>query len=1518
MSSDHSERSRAYMYRNQSKEEMLAFTGAYLMAACMKHSDPNVYRLYEGKTVDDAADRLSANTALFAIIIGMIDDHSLVTTLATMCKGEGQDALQAIKDEWEDGDADDKESNAHKAYYSTLFPCKLTADTTPEDFTASCNLLHTARTELSSTNRRITNEAHAANLIDWVGDIDAEYKTDVKFAFLSKTADQKRDHKFVQKTLTTVIRHRSNKVNSSNDKTSGIDVKTLKMAIKSDPSLLDDPDIRRMMGKQDDVEKKFEKKKCPKCGDIHWVNLLHPENCMTYMRACGKTPVKWDEKPADLRKKIDEKAEQLKKDLKGKDPKIALVRAQSPTSQTVEKSAGHTHLVLRLKSPASTVVQKPSIIYVDSQGGTEFPYHFIKDLHLFDHIDTSHPTVSIGGVIGQDAHRAKSQGLGSCTVDILTSGKPVTVKLDQCLYVPDLDDNIFNVWHGWHSHRVRCRFEDEPHVQFADGDTVAMLSDYTLRVVKHEQIEVRALDASVINRGKYGKTHIDAQSMSPMVKAEFELALQQLNDPAPDRAKALHNVMDNVPKILSKANYNNTATDARMLANAVALPAPESKTPMADRVGALTQMDGWDAGCNSLLGNRYMMDFVDAHSGDIDLYFAKKKSEFPSCTERYFLNLLQDCPEAIEKGGVLYSDNEKVLVSKEMKSVATKFKRTTETSIQYRATTNSLAETGFRLVPNEMRKIYVRTGVPKEFWEFVALEARRLLRWCRVRDGKTPGEIRTGTRADFNKFKDSTFGCRVIARIPVPWRENKHVPRSVSAVNLGRARNQPGYHIWCAEYGFMTSSDVTFFQHIFPFKTGTVTLRGSPAPSAGVAASMLAGPGGAPPPPAPGGPPPDDDDGDDGGFRDLHADGDGAVILPGGEVVQVDDDNDDDEVASLGDGDDSDDEDDDSGDSQRLDDEDSTNSERDGGSYVESSSGSVGRTKVLGRCMKVTALIDDAHEAILKHTSDRIEDHIAKIMGVKATKSRQSDPGWIPPPWFDLNSIRDEDIRDTWLAPDLAEIEGVVDKHHCAEEVTLDSLSTEQKNKIIGCLTPRVVKRSGKKKSRVVSRGDQMVQGVHYQRSHSPTIMHVSLRFLFALAAALNLKIIGGDFSQAYINADLPESEWYHMWPPKSARQYDADGKRLVWLVKKSLYGGKNAGRNWYLLLKDYLIEQGFEQCYCEPCVFFKRTDKGLLIIGAYVDDLVTLYSNEEEMQAVYADIRTRFDFTPQEPLSDICGIEVSENSEHIVLKLCNYITKMADSFLPAEKRSKAAHTPALESLPRLVDIALDQEPSNIDPKLLRRYRAIVGSILFASTTVRADIAYAAGMLSRAMSRPTPALLAAAERVVQYLYTTRDIGIHYSRNTEIKIEGSSDSDWAVRCSTSGYAFFVSNAIVAYLSKKQPTIAMSSAQAEIYAASLAGLEATFLVGFLHQVTGRDVTPVDIGVDSKAANDLSQDFVSNQRVRHFERRQLKIRELVERALVHVKSIGTSENVSDIFTKPLSKPVFEKHRRTLLNCG
>ena len=73
--------------------------------------------------------------------------------------------------------------------------------------------------------------------------------------------------------------------------------------------------------------------------------------------------------------------------------------------------------------------------------------------------------------------------------------------------------------------------------------------------------------------------------------------------------------------------------------------------------------------------------------------------------------------------------------------------------------------------------------------------------------------------------------------------------------------------------------------------------------------------------------------------------------------------------------------------------------------------------------------------------------------------------------------------------------------------------------------------------------------------------------------------------------------------------------------------------------------------------------------------------------------------------------------------------------------------------------------------------------------------------------------------------------------------------------------------------------------------------------------------DLYVDNKGAIDMSRDYISNERTKHIERRHLKVRELVEDAVINVKYIATHLNVADIFTKPLARQSFQKHRAALM---
>ena len=119
-----------------------------------------------------------------------------------------------------------------------------------------------------------------------------------------------------------------------------------------------------------------------------------------------------------------------------------------------------------------------------------------------------------------------------------------------------------------------------------------------------------------------------------------------------------------------------------------------------------------------------------------------------------------------------------------------------------------------------------------------------------------------------------------------------------------------------------------------------------------------------------------------------------------------------------------------------------------------------------------------------------------------------------------------------------------------------------------------------------------------------------------------------------------------------------------------------------------------------------------------------------------------------------------------------------------------------------------------------------MGALLYCATQTRPDVAYAVGMLCRAMFRPTEALYLDAVCVLCYLHRTRHLGLTYRPDQE-DVAGFSDSDWATQRSTIGWIFRLSSAAISWGSHLQPSVALSSCEAEIMAASEAAKEGVFL-------------------------------------------------------------------------------------------
>jgi hypothetical protein len=143
----------------------------------------------------------------------------------------------------------------------------------------------------------------------------------------------------------------------------------------------------------------------------------------------------------------------------------------------------------------------------------------------------------------------------------------------------------------------------------------------------------------------------------------------------------------------------------------------------------------------------------------------------------------------------------------------------------------------------------------------------------------------------------------------------------------------------------------------------------------------------------------------------------------------------------------------------------------------------------------------------------------------------------------------------------------------------------------------------------------------------------------------------------------------------------------------------------------------------------------------------------------------------------------------------------------------------------------------------------------------------------------------------------------------------------------GYCYSVSSGVISWLSRRQVTVAGSSTEAEYVAASEASCEAVWLHCLLDQleILPSGATPVytkgdfDGGAtplfcDNNGTIALSFNQAFHARVKHIDVQYHFIREQVEAHKIIVKRVPSADNLADIFTKPLGRIPFEKHRAHL----
>ena len=151
----------------------------------------------------------------------------------------------------------------------------------------------------------------------------------------------------------------------------------------------------------------------------------------------------------------------------------------------------------------------------------------------------------------------------------------------------------------------------------------------------------------------------------------------------------------------------------------------------------------------------------------------------------------------------------------------------------------------------------------------------------------------------------------------------------------------------------------------------------------------------------------------------------------------------------------------------------------------------------------------------------------------------------------------------------------------------------------------------------------------------------------------------------------------------------------------------------------------------------------------------------------------------------------------------------------------------------------------------------------------------------------------------------------------MSLAGFFDSDWTGnaddRKSTTSGCFYVGANLVAWISKKENFVSLSTAEAEYIAAGSCCSQLLWMKKVLTDYGISQDTMV-VYYDNSNVIDISKNLVQHSKTKHIEIRYHFIRDLIEREIVCLEYIPTERQNADIFTKPLDRSKFETLRQVI----
>lgn len=387
---------------------------------------------------------------------------------------------------------------------------------------------------------------------------------------------------------------------------------------------------------------------------------------------------------------------------------------------------------------------------------------------------------------------------------------------------------------------------------------------------------------------------------------------------------------------------------------------------------------------------------------------------------------------------------------------------------------------------------------------------------------------------------------------------------------------------------------------------------------------------------------------------------------------------------------------------------------------------------------------------------------------------------------------------------------------------------------------------------------------------------------------------------------------------PPGIRTSPTDGPKVCRLLK-SIYGLKQASRQWYAKFTAALLEIGFRQSWHDYALFTLRHHSTVVAVLLYVDDMLITGNSESAIAQVKSHLSSRFHMKDLGQAKYFLGIEIARSASGICLSQRKYALELvSEAGLSGAKPCKIPMDQNLKITSSEFDASVPV--STDDPLLtdLAPYQRLLGRLIYLTHT-RPDINYPVQVLSQFMHAPKSSHMDMALKIVKYLKGTPGLGIFMPSKKDFQLTAFCDSDWALcpmsRRSLTGFCIKLGGSLISWRTKKQATVSRSSSEAEYRAMATAVCEIVWLYGLLGDLWMIVPRPIPLYCDNEAVVHIANNPIFHERTKHIEIDCHFIREKQQRGLIQTRSIQTNDQPADLLTKALGS---KQHNYLLSKLG